>query len=98
MHSHGDSAPLEPGVAEAPFFDSGLLDGPPEALVLDIGDDIGALILYADESCLGEEIDLTPVGAPRSHHLHTMVRRRRGVGTHFVAGVYPELTAGEYVV
>ena len=70
----------------------------PESLVLDIGGEIGALILYADESCLGREIDLTPVGLPRSHHTHTMIRRRRAVDREFVAGVYPELPAGIYAV
>ena len=72
--------------------------GPPESLVLDIGDDIGAPVLYADESCLGMEIDLTPLGAPRSHHGHTMIRRRRAVEREFIAGVYPELVEGVYTV
>jgi hypothetical protein len=89
-HSHGP--------VEAPFVDDGPTQGPAEALVLDIGDDIGALVLYADESCLGREIDLTPVGAPRSHHLHTMIRRRRAVDREFIAGVYPELVEGVYTV
>lgn len=87
-----------PGVGEAPFVDSGPLAGPVEALVLDIGGDVGALILYADESCLGQEIDLTPAGVPRSHHLHTMIRRRRAVSREFIAGVYAEVPAGEYTV
>jgi hypothetical protein len=92
-HEHASA-----GVDEQPFVDSGPGEGPPEALVLDIGDDIGALILFADESCLGREIDLSPVGMPRSHHVHTMIRRRRAVGREFIAGVYPELSAGEYTV
>jgi hypothetical protein len=66
--------------------------------MLDIGEDIGALILYAEESCLGREIDLTPVGVPRSHHMHTMIRRRRAFDREFIAGVYPELTEGTYTV
>jgi hypothetical protein len=94
-HTHG---PSESGVGEAPFVDSGPLDGPPEALVLDIGGDVGALILYADEACLGQEIDLSPVGMPRSHHTHTMIRRRRAVTQEFIAGVYPALQAGSYTV
>jgi hypothetical protein len=86
------------GVGEAPFVDTGPLDGPPEALVLDIGGDIGALLLYADEVCLGREIDLTPAGRPRSHHLHTMVRRRRAVDEDVIVGVYCEVVAGRYTV
>jgi hypothetical protein len=66
--------------------------------VLDIGGDVGALVLYANEVCLGQEIDLTPVGAPRSHHLHTMIRRRRATNKDVVAGVYPEVFAGTYTV
>ena len=72
--------------------------GLPDALVLDIGGDIGALIIYADETCLGSEIDLTPVGAPRSHHLHTMVRRRRATNKDVIAGLYPEVREGTYIV
>ncbi len=86
------------GVGEEPFVDPGPRGGVPEALVLDIGEDVGALILYADESCLGKEIDLTPAGRPRSHHLHTMVRRRRSLDRSFVAGVYAEVRAGHYTL
>jgi hypothetical protein len=83
---------------EEPFEDHGPRSGPPDALVLDIGDDIGAVLIYADEACLGWEIDLTPVGAPRSHHLHTMVRRRRATGRDVIAGLYPHVPAGSYNV
>jgi len=83
---------------EEPFVDEGPTEGPGDALILDIGEDIGALILYTDESCLGLEIDLTPVGAPRSHHMHTMIRRRRAFDREFIAGVYPELTEGTYTL
>jgi hypothetical protein len=83
---------------EQPFEDSGPRSGPPDALVLDIGGEIGALIIYAEESCLGREIDLTPVGSPRSHHIHTMIRRRRATGKDVIAGLYPELQEGNYTV
>ena len=66
--------------------------------MLDIGGDIGALILYADEVCLGAEVDVTPVGQPRSHHQHTMVRRRRATNTDIIAGLYPELREGAYTI
>jgi len=81
---------------EEPFVDR--RSDTPESLVLDIGGKVGALVLYADESCLGVEIDVTPAGQPRSHHTHTMIRRRRAVTREFVAGVYPELPAGVYTV
>jgi hypothetical protein len=78
-------------VTETPYVDDGPTVGPAEALVLDIGGNIGALVLYS-------EIDLTPAGAPRSHHMHTMIRRRRAVDREFIAGVYPELLEGTYTV
>jgi hypothetical protein len=83
-------------MGEEPYLDEA--SDVPESLILDIGDDVGALILYADESCLGQEVDITQVGAPRSHHVHTMIRRRRAVDREFVAGVYPELKAGAYTL
>ena len=95
QHQHEHHAGV---VVEKPFIDDGPLDGPADALMLDIGDDIGALILYAEESCLGLEIDVTPAGAPRSHHVHTMIRRRRAFDREFIAGVYPELVEGTYTV
>lgn len=98
MSPRKGSIPLVPGAGEKPFVDSGPTEGPAEALVLDIGGDVGALILFADESCLGLEIDLSPKGAARSHHTHTMIRRRRAVDREFIAGVYPELRAGDYTV
>ena len=93
-----DSHRVAPAAGEQPFVDTGPTDGPADALVLDIGDDIGALIVLAEEQCLGREIDLSPIGAPRSHHTHTMIRRRRGVGREYIAGVYPELVEGTYTV
>jgi hypothetical protein len=92
-HEHGHEHDHVPST-EAPFVDHGPLQGPPEALVLDIG----ALMLFADEACLGSEIDVTPQGEPRSHLLHTMIRRRRAVDREFIVGVVPEITAGIYTV
>jgi len=71
---------------------------PEETLVLDIGDDIGALLLITDAAWIGEEVDVTPAGAPRSHHVHTVIRRRRAGTTDIAVGVYPELPAGDYTV
>jgi hypothetical protein len=83
---------------EAAFEDPGPRSGPPDALILDIGGDVGALVLYADEQCLGREIDLTPVSMARSHHTHSLIRRRRATDRDIVAGVYPQLNEGEYTV
>jgi hypothetical protein len=55
-------------------------------------------MVHAHEGCLGREIDLTPAGAPRSHHTHTMIRRRRAPDHEFIVGVYPDLVAGSYTL
>jgi len=63
--------------------------------VLDIGGDIGALILYTDERFLDSEIEVSPVGDDE-RRVHTAIHERR-VGERVVfAGVYPELAAGTY--
>jgi hypothetical protein len=90
--------PLRATQAEEAYVDPGPGSGPPEAVVLDIGGDVGALIVYTTESRIGTEVDLTPVGAPRSHHVHTMIRRRRLADRDVAAGVYPELVEGRYTV
>lgn len=83
---------------ERPFEDHGPRCGPPDAVILDIGQSIGAVIVYGSETCLGSEIDLTPSGAPRSHHLHTMFRRRRVTDRDVIAGVFPEVEEGTYTL
>jgi hypothetical protein len=84
--------------AEAPYIDPGPSSGPADALVLDIGFETGALVVHAPPSWVGEELDVTAVGAPRSHHRHLLVRRLRAQGRDVIAGVLPSLPAGRYTV
>jgi hypothetical protein len=84
--------------AELPYVDPGPGSGPPDALVLDIGGDTGALVVHAPEAWIGVELDVTRVGEPRSHHRHLMIRRLRAVGGDVVAGVLPQLAGGSYTV
>jgi hypothetical protein len=89
---------VTPATTEAPYVDPGPRSGPADALVLDIGLDAGALVVYAPEPWIGDELDVTAEGEPRSHHRHLLVRRlRAGVGD-VVAGVLPSLPAGAYTV
>lgn len=67
------------------------------SVVLDIGGDIGALVLYVSGSAVGKEIDLDPED-PTGPHIHSAVRERKlAIGTSFAA-VYPALPAGYYFV
>jgi|SRR5579875_94100 len=68
-----------------------------DALVLEIGGDVGALIVYTGPGCDGRQLDLTPSGSPRSHHLHNVVRRRTTpAGEVVFAAVFPQVLQGRY--
>jgi hypothetical protein len=64
--------------------------------VLDIGGDIGALVLYGPAELRGVEIEISRAGAARTHSL---VRERRiAGGAPAYAAVYPGLAAGDYTI
>jgi hypothetical protein len=67
------------------------------SVVLDIGGDVGALVLHVPSTMDGREIDLDPEDST-SPHTHSAVRERRFQGRTMYAAVYPSLTAGRYVV
>lgn len=83
---------------EEPYVDPGPRSGPPDSLVLDIGGEIGALILYVEESLLGVELDITQEGQSQDHGVHTAVRRLRVTDRDVICAVYPQLREGDYVV
>jgi hypothetical protein len=85
-------------VAEVPYVDPGPRSGPADALMLDIGGDIGALVVEAPDEWVGAELDVTRDGEPRSHHRHLLVRRLRVARADVIAGVLPALPAGRYTV
>jgi hypothetical protein len=64
-------------------------------VVLDIGDDIGALIVYTSEQLVGREIEVSPIDNA-ARRTHTEVLERRFGGQTVYSGVFPALTTGEY--
>ena len=78
-----------------------LAGGPSNAgsVVLDLGADIGALILDTPAELAGREIEISPAsGGPSARRTHAQVRERRtGAGSGYAA-VYPDLPAAEYTV
>jgi hypothetical protein len=64
-------------------------------VVLDIGGDVGALIVYTRSEQLGLEIEVSRAGEERTH---VAVRERRLSGRSLYGAVYPGLPAGEYTV
>jgi hypothetical protein len=71
-------------------------DGTPDALMVDIGGDFGALIVYTPPCLDGEEIEISLEG--HDHRSHNVARRRRTAGGDVFACVFPSLQAGRYQV
>lgn len=63
-------------------------------VVLDIGGDVGALLVLLPESLEGEEIDISVAGG--SPFAHTGVHLRGPAGHRRLTAVYPSLTTGDY--
>lgn len=63
------------------------------SVVLDIGEDVGALVLYTPPAYAGREIEMSPAGDD-DRRTHTGVHPRRLGGRTFYAAVYPALRAG----
>ena len=65
-------------------------------VILDIGDDRGALIVYLDRGRIGTELHLRLPGDVATTHTGVWERR---VGAHRpVAAVFPSLAAGTYTI
>ena len=69
-----------------------------EHAVLDIGEDIGALVIYTREEFRGKEIQVSLKGTNSASMVHTAVWERRFNGRVVFAGIYPSLPAGNYII
>jgi hypothetical protein len=69
-----------------------------EYVVLDIGEDIGSLVIYTREEFRAKEIQVSLKGTNAAKLVHTAVWERRFNGRVAYAGVYPALPAGDYII
>ena len=70
-----------------------------ESVVLDIGDEVGALVLYTRPDLHGHEIELSPHGPnAEAVRVHSAVLERSVNGRTVFAATYPELRDGTYTV
>jgi hypothetical protein len=65
------------------------------SVVLDIGGDVGALVLYTTDAYRGREIEVSPLGDD-ARRTHTGVLERQVAGRALLAAVFPGLPAGEW--
>jgi hypothetical protein len=66
-------------------------------VVLDIGGDVGALVVHATGQLDGAEIELARRGELQAF-VHTEVRERRLPEATVYAGVFPAVAVGEYTL
>ena len=67
-----------------------------ENAVLDIGEDIGALVIYTGQEMLGREIEVSPK-SNQVLRIHTAVLERKVNGRRMFAALFLELPEGDYI-
>ena len=69
-----------------------------DTLVLDIGGDVGALVLVTGPDLAEQEIEISPGADATTPRSHNVVHARRGAGRVAYTAVFPSVPAGEYTV
>jgi hypothetical protein len=65
---------------------------------MELGGDIGALVLYTPAGLDGREIEISRDDDPGARRTHSQVRRRHLPDATRYAAVYPDLRAGTYTI
>jgi len=69
--------------------------GASEGVAVDVGQGMGALVVYAPAELIGSEIELSPAGTD-TRRVHSVFHERHtGAGSAYAA-VFPTLQAGDY--
>jgi hypothetical protein len=93
MHSHGRSHDHSHGVGEENYA----ARRHPEQVVLDIGEDLGALIVYTDADMLGVEVEISATGQD-DRRSHKDVLEREINGRPACAAVFDKVCEGSYTL
>jgi hypothetical protein len=70
----------------------------PGTVVMDLGADVGALILFTPARMDGREIEISRDDEPGARRTHSQVRQRHVATVTRYAAVYPGLRAGQYTI
>ena len=90
MNAHTHAHPHSHADTENPWAGQG-------AVLLDIGDEVGALVVEMPPSMVGEEVEVRRVGGPSPAHLpHVAVVDRPAGDTTVPSLVFGELVEGTY--
>jgi hypothetical protein len=91
-HSHGHEAHAERGHVEAspPTV-------PSRAVVINVGEHTGALVLASSEERSGLEVEIHPLSLPEAR-THVWVLPREGRDGVVYAAIFPSLASGEYAI
>jgi hypothetical protein len=70
------------------------------SVLLDIGGDVGALVVLVPDAMLGREVEIAPAGESfrAVHRPHVAAVRRPVAGGSVPSLVFPELAAGRYAL
>ena len=68
-----------------------------QGVLLDIGGDMGALVIYATEALLGREVEVSPAGAA-TQRVHAVVHQRCADARQIFAAVFPALAQDGYLL
>lgn len=69
------------------------------SVVLELGGDIGVLVLHVPARLHGTEIEISPEGGgPHGRRTHSLVRERVTASGTSYAAVYPDVPAGRYTI
>lgn len=105
MHSHGHSHATSEGHSHAASHDHGhetpeenyAARRHPEAVVLDIGGDVGALIVHTDAGMLGVEVEISAMGQD-DRRSHKDVLEREINGRPAPTAVFDNIREGSYTL
>jgi hypothetical protein len=67
------------------------------SVVIDVGDDLGALVLTSTKARSGHEVEIHPLSQPE-HRTHVWVLPREGRDGVVYAAIFPSLAIGEYAI
>ncbi len=69
-----------------------------DTLVLDIGGDVGALVVVAGAELAEQEIEISPGADPATPRSHNVVHARHGHDRVAYTAVFPSVPAGDYTI